>query len=61
MARKKSFNATGPCDPQEHYMVDAMRGLGKVADDSRRAPNAGYRRDGFRSHTAIDFALGHAF
>ena len=27
MAGKRSFNAEGPCNPQEHYMVDAMRGL----------------------------------
>ena len=24
---KRSFNAEGPCIPQERYMVDAFRGL----------------------------------
>ncbi|MCL1816818.1 MAG: AAA-like domain-containing protein, partial [Clostridiales bacterium] len=27
--KKRSFNAEGPCNPQEHYMVDALRGLDK--------------------------------
>lgn len=29
MTGKRSFNAEGPCNPQEHYMVDALRGLDK--------------------------------
>ena len=29
MARKRLFNIAGPCNPQEHYMLDPMRGLDK--------------------------------
>jgi len=29
MAKKRSFNAEGPCNPQDHYMIDALRGMDK--------------------------------
>ena len=29
MKALRSFNTAGPCNPQEHYMIDPMRGLGK--------------------------------
>ena len=29
MARNRQFNAEGPCNPQEHYMLDPLRGLDK--------------------------------
>ena len=25
--KKRPFNAEGPCNPQKHYMIGAMRGL----------------------------------
>ncbi|MCL1817001.1 MAG: ATP-binding protein, partial [Clostridiales bacterium] len=25
--KKRSFNAEGPCNPQKHYMIDALRGM----------------------------------
>ena len=27
MSMKKTFNTEGPCIPQEHYMVNALRGM----------------------------------
>ena len=39
MARKRSFNAEGPCNPQDHYMIDPLRGLEKrilsIVDEKR--------------------------
>ena len=29
MARKRSFNTEGPCNPQDHYMIDALRDMDK--------------------------------